>query len=135
MLNDKIKELSGDITKDSVGYNINFSFEDKFRELAGYTYIISDSEPTSFKTFLTKDLIHLSLKTGITDDYRIFVETDNPYVKINNIEGAIVDKNLWSDKYKKRNNFSLNISVGYGTDFAKFHPFVGIGIGYNLINF
>src|SRR5574344_1701798 len=82
--------------------------------------------------------IPINLTTGLTDEWTIFVNTDNPYVKFNNIQGAVVDKDLYIPK-SKRKPWALGIGVGIaagynliGKDFYV-GPGVFVGITYNFL--
>ena len=83
----------------------------------------------------------INLTTGLTKDWTIFVNTDNPYVKFTNIQGAVVDKNLYIPK-SKRKPWALGIGVGMATgynldgkDGKDFYvgPGVFVGITYNFL--
>ena len=72
---------------------------------------------------------------GLTDNYTIFVEAENPYLKITNIEGAIIDG---SNLRPKPNYWTLSLQGGLGAQYGlinnKFDigPYVGVGVSYNF---
>lgn len=82
--------------------------------------------------------IPINLTTGLTNEWTIFVNTDNPYVKFNNIQGAVVDKDLYIPKSKQK-PWALGIGVGMATgyDLIGRFPYAGpgifVGITYNFL--
>lgn len=79
----------------------------------------------------------INLTTGLTDEWTIFVNTDNPYVKFTNIHGAVVDKNLYIPKSKQK-PWALGIGVGMATGYNLIGgwyvgPGVFVGITYNFL--
>ena len=87
------------------------------------------------KTTIFDINVNTPLKVGLTNDLTIFVESENPYLNITNIEGEVVDGSALYPK-KKRWNLSLHggIGVHYGLFGQKVDvgPYVGAGISYNF---
>ena len=75
------------------------------------------------------------MKVGLTNDYTIFVESENPYLNITNIEGAVIDGSSIRPNKKKWN---LSLHAGVGVHYGLFGqqvdvgPYVGAGISYNF---
>lgn len=86
-------------------------------------------------------VIPINLTTGLTDEWTIFVNTDNPYVKFTNIQGAVVDKNLYIPK-SKQNHWFWDISVGANATIENFDfnsicygPDIYTSLSYNISRF
>lgn len=138
-LNGRIKELNTQLElTDSVDiYKIKFGETDKWHTLNGYTELKSKTKPLFFKTYLTENKINLSLIVGVTENYKIFVETDgNPYVQITNINGANLDVKKYSNNTtKKRWGVGINGGYGYSLISNKFEPNIGLGIQWIIFSF
>lgn len=83
--------------------------------------------------------MNLSLKVGLTDDWRIFVTSKNPYLTVGELEGAVLDENYYLKKRKKqRFTFSANIGiqggyyVGFDTKSKGIYRGPGVGVGFGL---
>lgn len=117
--------------KDSSTILINFDYNDNWLKFSGGTYYKNGKS----KTQIFDINIPTSLKVGLTDEYIIFVESENPYLNITNIEGAIIDKSSLKPK-KKQWNLSLHAGIGvhYGLFGQKVDvgPYVGGGVSYNF---
>ena len=81
---------------------------------------------------INKDKIYLDYTLAIKDG-KVYIQSDNPYVKYNEIQGLSID----GFKYKRQKRFGIGPSIGYGYDFTnnKFSPYIGISLNYNLICF
>lgn len=98
---------------------------------------------TPGQTIIDSSTVNLGLTVGIKKDGefdRIFVTPSSSRVIVSKIDGTDVSDYVRQANKQKRKNFSLNLSTGYGVMFARgntmYHgPFVGIGLGYNIINF
>lgn len=124
-------------TKDSLYYRYSFEKIDPFYTIKGYTdvNIINNIGLTT----ITENSMKLNLKVGLSEDWKIFVTTDNPYITFNNIEGALLDKNMFL-KEQKIDRFSLGIQFGFGGHYGLVHnhfdygPYLGIGVEYRLFS-
>ncbi|MBR5297103.1 MAG: hypothetical protein IKU29_04440 [Parabacteroides sp.] len=105
---------------DSIRY-IDFTYNDKWLKLVGSTAI--DPHPS---TTISSIEIPLSIQTGITESNVIFVKTDNPYIKITSMEGAVVSR--------KKIELKHGIFVGAGFQYGLFNGRMDFGpqIGYGL---
>ena len=128
---DTLELVNTIIIKDSSTINIGFNYDDKWVKFSGSSYYKNGKSKTSIFDIN----INTPLKVGLTNDLTIFVESENPYLNITNIEGAVVDGSTLYPK-KKRWNFSLQggIGVHYGLFSQKVDigPYVGAGISYNF---
>lgn len=112
-------------------FNIDWSYSDKWLKLKGGTLYNNGKSTTE----LYGISLYTPLKVGLTDNYTIFVESENPYLKITDIEGAIIDG---SSLRPKPNYWTLSIQGGFGAQYGlvnkKFDvgPYVGAGISYNF---
>lgn len=79
--------------------------------------------------------IPVPLQVGLTNDYRIWVKSDNPYLNIVNIQGAVIEGSRINPKPKR---FGLGIQVGVGGQYDLIQqrfgvgPYVGVGVTYIL---
>lgn len=119
------------IIKDSSVINIKFNYNDEWLAFSGGSYYKNGKS----KTTIFDINVNTPLKVGLTEDLTIFVESENPYLNITNIEGAVVDGSTLHPK-KKRWNFSLHggIGVHYGlfTQKVDVGPYIGAGVSYNF---
>lgn len=93
------------------------------RSLGGYSRFVIDTATGKIidrGTVITKDEIRIKLITGLTEldnSYQIFVKTDYPGLKFDQLDGSIVDKK----KFAGSSNESSWV----------FGPFLGVGMGYD----
>ena len=145
-LNDKIAyiaNISGQVRVDTLTlrdtvyktsdnkFDINWSYNDKWLRLSGATQYDGHKSSTNLHGIS----LYTPLKVGLTDNYTIFVEAENPYLKITNIEGAIIDG---SNLRPKPNYWTLSLQGGMGAQYGlinnKFDigPYMGVGVSYNF---
>lgn len=108
--------------KDSIPF-VKFFYKDDWLSLDGITNL----DPV--QTTISNIQIPMNIQTGLTVDNNIFVKTDNPYVKINNIDGAII-----TDK-KPKIGMHHEFQVGVGFQYGLFNGQIDFGpqIGYGFI--
>lgn len=116
------------IYKDSA-FNFTFNFSDKWYKLIGN----SSFDFNRVKTEINTLYVNVPLRVGLTDDWKIFVTTQNPYVVFNNIEGALLDKNAYLKQQKKK-KWGISISVGMyaGYNLLSKYIYIGPGIGCGI---
>lgn len=89
-------------------------------------------------TTITRNEISFSLTVGFTENdkqYDVFVTPDNENIKITNIKGAIIPKNLNVLPIKnKKWGFGPQFGIGVNQNFEK-SIYIGVGIHYNLFKF
>lgn len=133
---DYISKIDGAIMIDTVYTNdtiyinkdttiINFDYNDLWLSLNGTAKILDNKSNTS----INKLIVPLTIETGLTENYEIFVKTDNPYINIVGLDGAIIDEN----KFKP--NFKHELQIGIGFQYGLFNKQIDFGpqIGYGFI--
>ena len=125
------------IQKDSIVYiekskiESHFKYNDEWISFKGITRIDGDVGSTQIDGIN----IFAPLKVGITNDYQIFVQTPNPYITFNEIEGAVIDGSKFAPKKKR---FSWGIQVGFGAMYDVIKkdiavgPYGGLGAEFNF---
>lgn len=131
-----------EVIKDSIVYvdnnpqkaNSFFHYNDQWVSLKGENEFIFD-DIFDYRTKINEITINAPLTVGLTNDYQIFVKSPNPYLNINNIEGAVIDK---SKLFPKKKRFSWGLQMGFGimydvidNDFAV-GPYGGLGAEFNF---
>lgn len=106
----------------------------------GETRVKSDF--SDFSTIISDFHLDTNLTLDILDNgdkkLRLIGRTDNPYIRITNIDGAVFDP---SDskvlkKYYKQKRWSLGPYIGVGVvTNGKFYPQLGIGLSYGIFQF
>lgn len=125
------------IQKDSIVYiekskiESHFKYNDEWLSFKGITRIDGDVGSTQIDGIN----IFTPLKVGITNDYQIFVQTPNPHITFNEIEGAVIDGSKFAPKKKR---FSWGIQVGFGAMYDVIKkdiavgPYGGLGAEFNF---
>lgn len=108
---------------DSTDINITkqFDFTDKYRSLAGNIYLKDDMLGLN----INKDEVYANYTLAIKDN-KAYVTSDNPYIKISDIQGITLPTpktkhfylgpsiNFGYDPIQKKPTFNIGVSVGYG---------------------
>lgn len=117
---------------DSTTITKQFNWKDDWFDM---TASIKGSNISDSKLSINKFNINVPLTVGLTDDYKFWVKTANPYVNITDINSAVIDESKLKPKHK-RWNFSMHggIGVHYGLfgQQVDVGPYVGYGISYNF---
>ena len=106
----------------------DFDFSDQWRILNGFVKL----EDKNLSLSIAEDKVLVNYTLAIKDN-KVYISSDNPYVKYNEIQGLTLPKT--------KKNFSLGIgpTIFYGYDFQhrNFGPFVGVSLGlyYNFLQF
>ena len=135
-------------TKDNVAvdtlsniYTATFNFTNKYYSIYGATTF--DISNKVANTSIYNIEIPATFTIDIIDKNNtlcLLTKSDNPYVRINNIEGAIVSPEQ-SKVFKKRFNRPWGVTIGVGlsttvvNNTVKVYPALQFTIGYKLINF
>lgn len=118
--------------KDSIIYIDRNMFIDKFKyydewlSLDGTTHFMDSTAKTTINNI---EMI-TPLRVGLSKDYKIFVESPNPYLSITNIEGAVLEES----KIIKKQRWSHGIHLGFGIQYGIISKTLDIGpqLGYSL---
>ena len=79
--------------------------------------------------------MNVPLKVGLTDNYTIFVQSDNPYFSVSEIEGAVIDKSKFAQKPRR---FVIIVYAGFGAQYGLINktfdvgPQLGAGFGIRI---
>lgn len=122
------------VYKDS-SFIYKFNFSNDWYSVAGTSSINNFLATTT----LDKVKMNIPLTVGLTEDWKIFVETPNPYVSFSSINGAVLDKDTYL-KQKKTQRWGLSISLGFyggynlvGSSRFYLGPGGGIGVSYKFL--
>lgn len=116
------------VYKDST-FNFTFNFRDKWYELIGN----SSFDYNRVKTEINTLYVNVPLRVGLTDDWKIFVTTQNPYVVFNDMEGALLDKDVYLKQQKKKKwGISLSLGMYAGYDLFDKSVYIGPGAGCGI---
>ena len=109
----------------------NISYKDDWLSLNGSSNIQNNKATTVFDSIS----VNTPLQVGITEDYQIWVTSKNPYLHIDDIEGAVISGSKFN---KKKKHFGVGVNAGIGAQYditrhnIGFGPYVGGGINYNF---
>lgn len=133
---DYISKIEGALIVDTIYTNdtiyidkdttvIKFDYNDLWLSLNGTTKLHDNKSNTT----INKIIVPINIETGFTENYSIFVKTDNPYVDIVGLNGAIIDENKFKPKFKHE------LQVGVGFQYGLFNKNIDFGpqIGYGFI--
>lgn len=113
---------------------VPFHYKDNWLSLKGENNITVDGA-IDCKTTLSNITLNTPITVGLTNDYQIFVKTDNPYVRFTDIQGAVIDKQKLRPRKKR---FSWGLQVGAGVMYDVWHkqvavgPYGGLGVELNF---
>jgi hypothetical protein len=123
------------VTDDSTKKMIaSFHYDDHWLSLNGeneYTF----GENYECKTILRNITMRTPLTVGLTNDYQIFVKSENPYVHFTSIDGAVIDKQKLRPRKQK---FNWGLQFGVGAMYDVWHkqvavgPYGGVGVAVNF---
>ena len=129
--------------KDSIVYVNNehitahFSYKDKWFGLNGTNdiYFGNDNNIKNVSTNIYNMQMKTDLTIGVTDDYKLFIKSNNPYLIIDNMNGAAIENSIMVPR-KKRINFGIQVGFGchYGliSKSMDIGPYGGVGVEYNF---
>ena len=111
---------------DSTNVNITkqFDFTDDYRSLAGDVYLKNNMLGLN----INKDEVYANYTLAIKDN-KAYITTNNPYIKISDIQGITIPT-------PKTKHFYLGPSINFGYDPIQNKPTfnVGVSIGYGLFS-
>lgn len=111
-------------SSDSSIYYKRFDFGNRYRKLNGYVKGNKDS----VKLSIDEDMVMFKYALAIKDN-QVYMTSDNPYVKFNNITGLKIPES----KRNKKFGLGPSIFMGYGN--KGFNYGIGIGLQYKLFEF
>lgn len=135
--------IKDDVVVDSLSniYTTNFNFADSHCSISGATTFDIPNKAAStsiynieFPATFTMNVIEKNKKLYF------LTKCDNPYVRINNIEGAIVSPEQ-SKVFKKRFNRPWGVMIGVGPSITvidntvRIYPALQLTVGYKFISF
>ena len=138
--NTKIEYI--EVVKDSIIYIdnsaqkviVSFHYNDNWLNFNGENEFALGSE-FDCKTTLCNIQMNTPLTVGLTNDYKIFVKSENPYVNFSSIEGAVIDKQSLLPR-RKRFGWGLQLGIGAMYDVVDKNvavgPYAGLGIELNF---
>ena len=125
------------IVRDSIIYKerdrveTNFDYKDKWFRLQGSHLVDGENAFTKFNTIE----VYTPLQLGVTDNYKIWVKSENPYVQFTDVTGAVIDGSKFHPK-KKRVTFGVQFGVGGMYDILDkdiaIGPYGGLGVNINF---
>lgn len=125
------------IVKDSIIYDegdiaqIHFDYDDDWFGVKGTTDLTGPEITTS----LYDIKMYVPIQWGIMDNYKIFVQSDNPYVSFTNLDGAVIDGSKLIPKQRK---FGLSVQGGFGVNYDLLSknlgvgPYLGVGVHWRI---
>lgn len=131
-----------EVVKDSIIYVNNnsqkvitaFHYNDNWLSLIGENEVTMNGE-FDCKTTLRNIQMNTPLTVGLTNDYKIFVKSENPYVNFSSIEGAVIDKQALKPR-KQRFGWGLQLGIGAMYDVVDKNvavgPYAGLGVELNF---
>ena len=111
--------------------DIKFNYSDEWLSFNGLTQIRNIQSNTS----LGDVNIKVPLTIGLTDNYKIFIQSDNPYVNFTSMEGAVIDGSKLIQKQRK---FGLSVQGGFGVTYDILSkglgvgPYLGLGVHWRI---
>lgn len=113
-----------------------FSKINSFRNLQWDVTVVG-KQVNSVSSKLTSDKLFMDLvidKKKEGSNLILSVSSSNPYVKVTNIEGSIINLSAYNSLQKAK-PFGIGLQVGYGIGGSGFTPFIAVGLSYNIIRF
>ena len=109
-------------------YSHKFHYGDPWLNLSGETVINNNLATTSIYNIT----VPVDLRIGTTNDKKFFVETKNPYLQINSIEGAVLESTT------KKSHWGFGLGIGFGLQYGLIYkqfdwgPQMNCGIYYRF---
>lgn len=102
----------------------HFSYQDTWLGLAGRFNYGINTGPTTTLNYIN---MSLPLTIGLTDDYKYFVTTPNPYVHITELTSTINEKSV-----PKKKHWGIGIGIGPSIGYDFHHKDIYYGLGGTL---
>ena len=125
------------IVKDSIIYDegdiaqIHCDYQDEWFGVK----VTTDLTGPEITTSLFDITMDVPLKVGLTDNYKLFIQSDNPYVNFTSMEGAVIDGSKLRQKQRK---LGLSIQGGMGVNYDLISkqlgvgPYLGVGVHWRI---
>lgn len=125
------------IVKDSIIYDegdiakIHCDYQDEWFGVK----VTTDLTGPEITTSLFDITMDVPLKVGLTDNYKLFIQSDNPYVNFTSMEGAVIDGSKLRQKQRK---LGLSIQGGMGMNYDLISkqlgvgPYLGVGVHWRI---
>lgn len=116
-------------SEDSIVYE--FSLDKQWIKMNGSLSVVNTLPTTTLYSLS----IPAPLVVGMTEDNKVFVTSENPYIDINNIESSIV---VQDNKTNKRKPWNIGASAGVGIMYDCIGksfcagPYIGFGLSYGF---
>ena len=123
-ISDPIYIVKHDTLYENANLTKEFNFNNEFRELEGNVSL----KDSTLSLSIDKDKVFFDYTLAIENN-KVYVKSNNPYIKYNNIQGIELPKpkkSIWG--------ITVGPSIGYGYDFngKKFGPTIGINATIGL---
>ena len=111
--------------------DVKFNYSDEWLSFNGLTRIRDAQSKTSLRNV---NMI-VPLTIGLTDNYKLFIQSDNPYVNFTSMEGAVIDGSKLIQKQRK---LGLSIQGGFGATYdilskgLGIGPYLGLGVHWRI---
>ena len=121
-----------EVIRDTLSNSYTVHYSDKW---VGFGETFSLKNPYDPSISIYDIWINVPLKVGLTDDYKIFVTSPNPYFMVSSIEGAAIDKSKF---VQKKPRWSFSIYAGFGAQYGLLAkeidvgPQFGLGVGFRI---
>ena len=102
--------------------SLYFDYEDKWVTLRGHS---TQTTFDDFYTCLDTLSMNVPLEVGLSEDYRIFVKSSNPYMYITDVKGAMIEE---SKIRKMSKRFGLCVYLGWGIQYGVIHQKFDTGV-------
>jgi hypothetical protein len=111
--------IENEVVKDDSINIYNFNWKDDWVTILGSTRVTYDNTETTLYTLK----FNTPLTVGLTDDYKIFAKSDNPYLYITSLEGAQLEPNIFNKKYE----FNWSLQIGFGLTYGLLNKALDLG--------
>lgn len=111
--------------------DVKFNYSDEWLSFNGLTRIHGVQSNTSLWNVNMK----VPLTIGLTDNYKLFIQSNNPYVNFTSMEGAVIDG---SKLIRKQRKFGLSAQGGFGVSYdilskgLGIGPYLGLGVHWRI---
>lgn len=128
-LEQEVKIEYVEVVKDSIVYITkdklvaSFHYEDDWLNFDGEN-TFNTGGTFNYTTIIKNIKISAPLTVGLSDNYKIFVTTPNPYISFTEIEGVVIDKSIMQPKKKR---FGWGIHGGFGVMYDVIDKDVAVG--------